>query len=93
DAEVREIIDTAYETATKILRKKKKDWETLSQALLEYETLSGDEITDLLDGKPPNRDEDAGKPPSRGSAVPSAGAGKKKGGEEPDSGDMEPQPT
>ncbi len=92
DAEVRQIIDTAYDTATKIIKKKKKDWETLSQALLEYETLSGEEIADLLNGKPPNRDEDAGKPPTRGSAVPTAGAAKKKGGEEPD-GDMEPQPT
>ncbi len=93
DAEVRSIIDTAYDTATKIIKKKKKDWETLSQALLEYETLSGDEITDLLNGKPPNRDEDAGKPPTRGSAVPTAGAAKKKGDGEADSGDMEPQPT
>jgi cell division protease FtsH len=92
DGEVRLLIDRAYDTATKIIKKKKKDWETLSQALLEYETLSGDEITDLLNGKPPNRDEDAGKPPSRGSAVPTAGK-PKKGGEEPDSGDMEPQPT
>ena len=64
---------------------------TLSQALLEYETLSGDEITDLLNGKPPNRDEDSGKPPSRGSAVPSAGASTGKKGDEPDPGDMEPQ--
>ena len=91
DSEVRRLVDTAYADATKILKKKKKDWETLSQGLLEYETLSGDEIADLLKGKPPNRDEDAGKPPSRGSAVPTAGA-KKKGGE-PDSGDMEPQPS
>jgi len=67
DAEVRKLIDEAYATATKIIKKKKKDWETLSQGLLEYETLSGDEITDLINGKPPNRDEDAGKPPSRGS--------------------------
>ena len=44
DAEVRRLIDEAYEAATKILKKKKKDWEALSQGLLEYETLSGDEI-------------------------------------------------
>ena len=91
DSEVRRLVDTAYAEATKILKKKKKDWETLSQGLLEYETLSGDEIADLLKGKPPNRDEDAGKPPSRGSAVPTAGKPKKGG--EPDSGDMEPQPS
>ena len=91
DSEVRRLVDDAYAEATKILKKKKKDWEALSQGLLEYETLSGDEIADLLKGKPPNRDEDAGKPPSRGSAVPTAGKPKKGG--EPDSGDMEPQPS
>ncbi len=90
DQEVRKLIDDAYDSAMKIIKRKKKDWESLSQGLLEYETLTGDEITDLINGKPPNRDEDAGKPPSRGSAVPSAGATKK--GDEPD-GDMEPQPT
>ncbi len=91
DSEVRRLVDDAYSEATKIIKKKKKDWETLSQGLLEYETLSGDEIAELLKGNPPNRDEDSGKPPSRGSAVPTAG--KKKKGGEPDSGDMEPQPS
>jgi len=94
DKEIRRLINEAYTTARKILTKKKKDWEALSQGLLEYETLSGKEIDELLKGNPPNRDDDAGKPPSRGSAVPSAGAAKpgKKGGEA-DAGDMEPQPT
>jgi len=91
DEEVRRLIDHAYDGATKILKKKKKDWETLSQALLEYETLSGDEIAELLKGNPPVRDDDTGKPPSRGSAVPTTGTKKK--GDEPDAGDMEPQPT
>ena len=46
----------AHETALKILKKKKKDWTTLAEALLEYETLSGDEITVLLsDGIKPKR--------------------------------------
>ena len=93
DEEVRRLIDHAYATATSILKKKKKDWEALSEALLEYETLTGEEITDLLKGKLPDRDDDAGKPPSRGSAVPTAGSTNKNKGEEPDSGDMEPQPT
>ncbi len=94
DSEVRKLIDVAYDTAMKVLKKKKKDWEALSLGLLEFETLSGDEIADLLKGKPPNRDEDSDKPPKRGSAVPSAGAAKsdKKGGES-DAGDLEPQPT
>lgn len=94
DSEIRRLIDQAYGSATDILTKKKKDWEALAQGLLEYETLSGQEISDLLAGKPPSRDQGDDTPPSRGSAVPSAGAGKKKkkGGEEPDTGGMEPQP-
>ncbi len=91
DSEIRRLIDDAYGEATKILTKKKKDWETLAQGLLEYETLSGDEIVDLINGKPPSRDLGDDTPPSRGSAVPSAGANKKDDGE-PDTGGMEPQP-
>ena len=93
DEEVRRLIDDAYDDATKILKKKKKDWEALSQGLLEYETLSGEEIAELLKGNPPNRDDDHDRPPSRGSAVPKAGAKKGKKGGESDAGDMEPQPT
>ncbi|MCB1384971.1 MAG: ATP-dependent zinc metalloprotease FtsH [Nitratireductor sp.] len=91
DAEIRRLIDDAYDSATSILKKKKKDWEALSQGLLEYETLSGDEIADLLSGKPPRRDQGDDTPPARGGAVPKAGKspGSKKGGE---AGDLEPQP-
>ncbi len=93
DIEIRRLIDEAYDSATKILTKKKKDWEALAQGLLEYETLSGSEINDLIAGKKPSRDSGDDAPPSRGSAVPAAGATKKKrGGEEPDTGGMEPQP-
>src|SRR5690606_41333247 len=51
DAEVRRLIDEAYTSATQILTKKKKDWIALAEGLLEYETLSGDEIKQLLDRK------------------------------------------
>ncbi|MGB7288459.1 MAG: ATP-dependent zinc metalloprotease FtsH [Salaquimonas sp.] len=90
DDEVRRLIDDAYDTATKILKKKKKDWEALSQGLLEYETLSGDEINDLIAGKPPRRDQGDDTPPSRGGAVPKTGKTKKP--KEDGAGDMEPQP-
>ena len=93
DAEIRRLIDEAYDSATKILKRKKKDWETLSQGLLEYETLSGEEIADLLSGKPPRRDQGDDTPPARGGAVPSTGKKKShgsKGGDE--AGDLEPQP-
>ncbi|MEZ5812501.1 MAG: ATP-dependent zinc metalloprotease FtsH [Rhizobiaceae bacterium] len=94
DAEVRRLIDDAYDAARKILTRKKKDWIALAEGLLEYETLSGDEIKQLLAGKKPSRDMGDDTPAPRGSAVPkagSAGAKGKKKGDEPDSG-MEPQP-
>ncbi|MDF2600337.1 MAG: ftsH, partial [Methylobacterium brachiatum] len=57
--------------------------------LLEYETLSGDEIRNLLRGQPPIRDGgDVPPTPARGSSVPSAGRGRPK---ESDGG-LEPQP-
>jgi cell division protease FtsH len=95
DAEVRRLIDEAYETARSILTKKKKDWMAIAEGLLEYETLSGDEIKQLLKGEKPNRDLGDDTPASRGSTVPKAGQraeGKKKGGGEPEGG-MEPQPS
>ena len=71
ESEIKRIITEAHETATKILKKKKKNWVTLAEALLEYETLSGDEITVLLsDGiKPKRPDSTKGSKPAV-SAVP-----------------------
>jgi cell division protease FtsH len=85
EKEVRRLIDEANETARRILTEKKKDWETLAEGLLEYETLSGSEITDLLNGKPPSRPDEDAAPPSTppASAVPTTDEG-------PD-GDPEPQ--
>lgn len=51
DLEVKRIVDEALDSAKKILAEKKSDLESLAQALLKYETLSGDEIKDLLAGK------------------------------------------
>ncbi len=92
DAEVRRLIEEAYATARSILTKKKKEWIAIAQGLLEYETLSGDEIKQLIKGEKPARDMGDDTPPSRGTAVPKAGStrGKKKG-PEPEGG-MEPQP-
>ncbi|MEL6200922.1 MAG: ATP-dependent zinc metalloprotease FtsH [Pseudomonadota bacterium] len=95
DAEVRMLIDEAYEEARRILTDYNDDWIAIAEGLLEYETLSGDEIKELMAGKKPSRDLGDDTPPSRGSTVPKAGAGKKKpssDGPEPDTGGLEPQP-
>src|SRR5690606_24096651 len=87
DAEVRRLIDEAYSTAKSILSKKKKEWIAIAEGLLEYETLSGEEIKQLIAGQKPSRDLGDDTPPSRGSAVPKAGAGgRRKKGDEPEGG-------
>ena len=74
---------------TRVLRPAIRVMETLAKGLLEYETLSGDEIKDLLDGKPPVREGFTEPTGPRASAVPSAG---KTPRPRPDAGGMEPQP-
>ena len=81
--EIKRFVTEAHETATTVLKKKKKDWIKLSEALLEYETLSGDEIKNLLEDnilpKRPDFDKDdkgAGKPGL--SAVPTTSKPKPK---------------
>jgi cell division protease FtsH len=75
DAEIRRIIDMTYNRAWQILNDKKADLETLAKGLLEYETLTGDEIIALLKGIPPIRTPYEEPEPQRGSgpSVPSAG--------------------
>ena len=48
DAEVKKIVDKGYERAKKILNEKIDDLHKIAKALLIYETLSGDEIRDLI---------------------------------------------
>ena len=89
DSEIRRLVEAGYSEATQILTDRKDDLEALAQGLLEYETLSGDEIHDLLKGKPPVRDSGDGSSGRTSAAVPSSGKGRPR--QEPDAG-MEPQP-
>jgi len=70
DAEIRKLVDGAWGEAMRILTEKRDELEILGQGLLEYETLSGDEIIDLLAGKPPHRPE----PEETDSTLPPSGA-------------------
>ncbi|MBE6467940.1 MAG: ATP-dependent metallopeptidase FtsH/Yme1/Tma family protein [Alphaproteobacteria bacterium] len=51
DAEIKSLVLGGYEGAKKLLSEHKEDWEKLSEALIEYETLTGEEIKDILAGK------------------------------------------
>jgi cell division protease FtsH len=82
DEEVRGIVDSAYERARTTLTDNLADLHTLAQGLLEFETLSGDEILGLLRGEKIIREststpEEPGSKPretGRRASVPSAGA-------------------
>ena len=63
DSEIRRLVEAGYKEAQRILTDRAADLETLAQGLLEYETLSGDEIADLLKGRPPVRDTNSAPPP------------------------------
>ncbi len=73
DKEVKRIVDGGYQQAKKLLKKHIKQLHSLAEALLEYETLSGEEINALLNNgiKPERGDNDSGnnKPTPAGSNV------------------------
>ena len=48
DTEIRKIVDKGYDRARKVLTEKIDDLHKLAKALLTYETLSGDEIENLI---------------------------------------------
>ena len=51
DEEIRSLVENAENHARKILKKHLKHLHALADALLEFETLSGDEVRDLIKGK------------------------------------------
>src|SRR5258708_31637004 len=73
DTEIRRFVEDGYNEATRILTEKRADLEALAKGLLEFETLSGDEIQDLPKGKNPNRGSVLAPATPRPSAVPPAG--------------------
>ena len=95
DQEVRRLVDEGYDTAKRILTEKSADLKRLAEGLLEYETLTGAEITRVINGEPLNRgsDEeedsgDGGKPSV--AAIPKTGRPRRRPG---DDSNLEPEPT
>jgi cell division protease FtsH len=79
DKEVRRLVEWGNSEATRILTERRADLEVLAQGLLEFETLSGEEIKTLLEGGSIKRDDAVTRPPAGpSSALPTIG--KKSGG-------------
>jgi len=67
DAEVRKIIDEQYHVARRLIEEHSDKMHTLAKALLEWETIDGDQVEDIMQGRPPR--------PPRESTPPSNGGG------------------
>jgi len=92
DAEIKDLVEGAHKRANEVLTEFREELELLAQALLEYETLTGEDIRTLLDKGRIERPEQTAGPvaarPLSGSAVPKAGkrfggAGESGGGAAP----------
>jgi cell division protease FtsH len=92
DSEIKRLVDWGYAEATRILTERRNDLEVLAQGLLEFETLSGEEIKALLGGQRPVR-EDAGARPPSGPSASLPVIGKKAGGGAGGGADPAPNPA
>jgi cell division protease FtsH len=90
DSEVKRLVIGGYDRAKQILTDQAHELEAVAQALLEYETLTGEEIRKVIAGEPIERPDAADKLPPLGvggvSGLPKAG--KRRGG---GLGDVAPQ--
>lgn len=94
EEEVKRFIEEAYQRALTILSEKRDEWERLAEGLLEYETLTGEEIERVMRGDPPQAGPDGGDKPDTGGtasvvSIPKTKPKKPKSG----SGDLEPEPS
>ncbi len=90
--EVKTLIDTAYETAHKLITKKKKEFNRLAEGLLEYETLTGDDIQKVIKGEALSSSNDEDDTPDQGSAPSVTAIPKTKPKPKPKGG-LEPEPA
>ena len=94
EQEVKRFIQDAYDRAFAILTERKDEWDRLAQGLLEYETLTGEEIKRVMRGESPHSgdgDESGGAPETPSiTAIPKT---KPKSKARKDDGDLEPEPT
>ena len=62
DREVRRLLTESYARAKHVLEKHRRELDILANGLIEFESLSGEEVVQLLKGKRPNLDQRSQKP-------------------------------
>ncbi|MEM9577764.1 MAG: ATP-dependent zinc metalloprotease FtsH [Pseudomonadota bacterium] len=94
EEEVQRFIQEGYDWALKIIKENEEEFERLAQGLLEYETLTGEEIKRVMNGEPPVPPSDEADKPDSGSAPSVTGIPKAKAKKKPPSDDgLEPEPS
>ncbi|ASC05712.1 ATP-dependent zinc metalloprotease FtsH [Acetobacter pasteurianus] len=94
DEEVRRLVDEAYVQARNYLHDHIDELRRLAEALLEYETLSGEEIRQIMRGQPIERkEEEESGPVNRRSSVPQVGGPDVQGSDKPENGTGGPVPV
>ncbi len=92
DQEVRRIVTEGEAKAREVLTAHRTELEAITQGLMEFETLTGEEVKALMRGEKIMRTpDDEGSVETVSSAVPSTGS-RARPRDEPDTGGMEPQP-
>jgi cell division protease FtsH len=66
DQEIRRIIDEQYALARRLIEDNSDKVEAMAKSLLEWETLDSDQLTDIMEGKPPREP----KPKQSGTVPP-----------------------
>jgi cell division protease FtsH len=89
ETEVKSLIDNGYKVAKKIISEKSQEFERLAQGLLEYETLTGEEIKRVMRGELPHDDDEIGGSSNDESSITSIPKSKKPKGSP---GIMKPKP-
>ena len=92
DEEVRRLVRAGEQKAWEVLEAHRNELETITRALMEYETLSGDDCRAIMRGeKIVRKDDDESNRGSFGTAVPTTGRQRPR--DEPGAGGLEPQPS
>ena len=97
DDEIREFVNAGFERAKKLLTDHEDQLHAIAQGLLEYETLTGEDIDAVVNGReiehPVPEDDEAENARNSSSAVPDSGARPSGQGEPGGDPDPEPQPA